>query len=167
MGTNKGLIHWRQQRHALQQLLQRALTGSLCGIRRSELGTCIDELCSRLIDYISIGHRRFYSSPPAQHGAAGRAAPWHELQRQIGDTTDTILAFNRKYETSSLCAASAALYSDLLKLHRQLSLRFTLEEQWVELQRIELRSPRRAPQRLASTPQVQLRQRTQPTERAY
>lgn len=162
MGTNKGLVHWRQQRHTLQQLLQRGLTGSLCGIRRSELGTCIDELCSRLIDYISIGHRRFYSSPPAQHRAAGRAAPWHELQRQIGDTTDSILAFNRKYEAGSLCAASAALHSDLLKLHRQLSLRFTLEEQWIELQ-----SPRRAAQALASTPQVQLRQCAQPTEGAY
>ena len=159
MGTNKRLIHWRQQRHALQQLLQRGLTGALCGIRRSELGTCMDELCARLIDYISIGHRRIYTSPPAQHRAAGSAARWHELQRQIGDTTDSILAFNRKYEGGSLCTESGALHNDLLKLHRHLSLRFTLEEQW-----IELRNPRRAVQRLATTPQVQTQQRTQPTE---
>lgn len=131
------LEHWRQQRASVQQLLQQALTGSLCGLRKSELSWQLERLCLQLIDYVSIGHLTIYSPIRNARNACLLERQLQRLQEQIGRITDRVLSFNRRYETGSLCASPGRLHEDLLKLYRCMSMRFALEEQWIELRLVQ------------------------------
>ena len=130
------LEHWREQRASVQQLLQQALTGSLCGLRSSELSAQLERLCLQLIDYVSMGHLTIYAPiRPRQHSGLERQL--QRLQEQIGRITDRVLSFNRRFESGSLCASPGKLHDELLKLYRCMSMRFALEEQWVELRLVQ------------------------------
>lgn len=132
------LERWRQQRRTVQQTLQQALTGSLCGLRRSELSAQLESLCLQLIDYVSIGHLAIYSPMPRARQASLLERQLQRLQEQIGRITDRVLNFNRRYEAGSLCASPSKLHEELLRLYRCMSMRFALEEQWVELRLMQL-----------------------------
>lgn len=132
------LERWRQQRRRVQETLQQTLTGSLCGLRKSELSAQLESLCLQLIDYVSIGHLAIYSPMPRAHQTGLLERQLLRLQAQIGHITDRVLSFNRRYEAGSLCASPTKLHEELLRLYRCMSMRFALEEQWVELRLMQL-----------------------------
>lgn len=131
------LEQWRRQRASVQQLLQQALTGSLCGLRRSELSHQLEGLCLQLIDYVSTGHLAIYAPARSAQPAGLMEHQLQRLQDQIGRITDRVLSFNRRYESGSLCASPGKLHEELLRLYRCMSMRFALEEQWVELRLVQ------------------------------
>src|SRR5690606_2681028 len=89
------LERWRQQRRRVQETLQQTLTGSLCGLRKSELSAQLESLCLQLIDYVSIGHLAIYSPMPRAHQTGLLERQLLRLQAQIGHITDRVLSFNR------------------------------------------------------------------------
>ena len=126
---------WRNQRLSLRQNLMQLISCQLLPAAAHEQETFLQSLCIELIDYVSSGHFGVYGTIFRQ-----QAEPDQEMQgllanlyRSIGCSTDMVLNFNTKYETSKGRAQTGSLSEDLNKLTRSLLVRFALEEQLLEL----------------------------------
>lgn len=121
----------RRQRQRLQSNLQHTVCRALEDLSEHELERQLDRLCRDLMDYLSIGHSSVYARYCPAPPGCGRLL--HEIWLHLGLTTDAALRFNRRCETTSPAALQAKLHTELGKLNKMLSLRFTLEEQLLEL----------------------------------
>lgn len=135
LSRSEQLRQWRGQRRDLQQELRSTLAQTLCQQQEGILLQELNRLCARVIDYLSLGHASIYRHEPS----ACRSRQAHEpslpdnLFRLIGDSTDYLLGFTRKYELARADPAQSTLQAELRRLQRSLLLRYALEEQFLEL----------------------------------
>jgi regulator of sigma D len=126
---------WRGQRIALQQELRATLAQTLCQGPEGKVLHELNRLCARLIDYLSTGHASIYCHEPTtcRHQSGHESALPDNIFRLIGDSTDFLLGFTHKYELARADPSPSTLQAELQKLQRSLLLRYTLEEQLLEL----------------------------------
>jgi len=135
------LRQWRGQRIELQQGLRATLAHSLCQGQEGQLLQELNRLCARLIDYLSTGHASIYrhESTTCRHQSGYEAALPDNIFRLIGDSTDFLLGFTHKYELTLADPSPSTLQAELQRLQRSLWLRYTLEEQLLELKDLDIK----------------------------
>lgn len=132
---NDCIVTWRRQRRRLQQNLQATSSRALAPMSDIELDRSLGQLCNDLMDYIATGHASIYTR---LHQAPARAADEHncmlrDIRLHLGMTTDAVLRFNHRCETTPPTALQQRVQTELGRLGKTLSLRYALEEQLLEL----------------------------------
>ncbi len=92
----------------------------------------LKEFCELLVDYIAVGHFGLYErigdGRERRHGVRKLA---EELYPEISDTTESVVAFNSKYEGGNAVLPNE-LSVDLSQLGEQLANRIELEDRLIE-----------------------------------
>ena len=136
-----GIIQdWRKQRETLNQDLENNIYSGLSVSTKDSPEHQLEDLCERLMDYISSGHFEVYEQLLQDSGTrpVDQNKLIKDIYRHIQRSTDKAVQFNDKYDCDGLCTArnnknDETLPADLYRLNQALSVRYVLEEQLVEI----------------------------------
>lgn len=142
---NKTKHKWGGYHSMIDRWLEdrRQLLITFCGMFKQDevnhLSTLPDEktladFCQQLVDYLSLGHFEVYESLVAECNEKSKASLElaHKLYPEITKTTDTLLAFNDKYDAIKTVEDYDVLSDDLSQIGIAIATRIELEDQLIE-----------------------------------